>query len=89
MKKGTEEESEVEREAIGLMALATYLPRTVQDVTYIAGQSGIAVGVVREKLGIWAKHRAGPEDQTSAMAHWAGPTIWCCCRARPTTSTRR
>jgi 3-oxoacyl-[acyl-carrier-protein] synthase-3 len=53
------------------MALATYLPRRVQDAAYIAEQSGIAEEVVREKLGIAAKHRAGPEDQTSAMAHWA------------------
>src|SRR5262245_4949524 len=59
------------REAIGLMALATYLPRTVHDAAYIAEQSGIAEAVVREKLGIQAKHRAGPEDQTSAMAYWA------------------
>jgi 3-oxoacyl-[acyl-carrier-protein] synthase-3 len=53
------------------MALATYLPRTAQDATYIAERSGIPEAVVREKLGIAAKRRAGPEDQTSAMAHWA------------------
>lgn len=56
---------------IGLMALATYLPRTVQDAAYIAERSGLPEAVVREKLGIRAKRRAGPEDQTSAMAHWA------------------
>src|SRR5690348_12568729 len=53
---------------IGLMALATYLPEQLQDAAYIAEQSGIPEAVVREKLGIAKKHRAGPTDQTSAMA---------------------
>jgi len=57
--------------AIGLMALATYLPRQVQDAAYIAERSGLPEAVVREKLGIREKRRAGPEDQTSAMGHWA------------------
>lgn len=56
------------RPAIGLMALATALPEQVQDAAYVAEQSGIPVEVVREKLGIVAKRRAGPEDQTSTMA---------------------
>jgi 3-oxoacyl-[acyl-carrier-protein] synthase-3 len=59
------------QESIGLMALATYLPRTAQDAAYVAERSGIPEAVVREKLGISEKRRAGPEDQTSAMAHWA------------------
>ncbi|MGH2515763.1 MAG: 3-oxoacyl-ACP synthase [Ktedonobacterales bacterium] len=53
---------------IGLMAFATYLPEQVQDAAYIAAESGIPAEVVRTKLGITAKHRAGPDDQTSAMA---------------------
>jgi len=57
-----------EQAPIGLMALATYLPEQVQDAAYIAEQSGIPEAIVREKLGIVAKHRAGPDDQTSAMA---------------------
>jgi 3-oxoacyl-[acyl-carrier-protein] synthase-3 len=57
--------------SIGLMGLATYLPEQVQDAAFIADQSGIPEEVVREKLGIVAKHRAGPNDQTSAMAVWA------------------
>ncbi len=56
------------RPAVGLMALATHLPEQVQDATAIAAQSGIPVGVVRAKLGIHAKRRAGPKDHTSAMA---------------------
>jgi 3-oxoacyl-[acyl-carrier-protein] synthase-3 len=56
------------RPVIGLMALATYLPEQVQDAAYVAEHSGIPLEVVREKLGITAKRRAGPDDQTSAMA---------------------
>ncbi len=54
--------------AIGVMSLATYLPEQVQDAAYIAAESGIPEEIVREKLGIRAKRRAGPADQTSAMA---------------------
>lgn len=57
-----------ERPPIGLVALATYLPAQVQDAAYIAEQSGIPEEIVREKLGITAKHRASYEDQTSVMA---------------------
>ena len=53
---------------IGMMAFATYLPEQVQDAAFIAAQSGIPRDIVRDKLGIVAKRRAGPDDQTSAMA---------------------
>lgn len=53
---------------IGLLAWATYLPKRVQDAAEIAALSGIPEEVVRAKLGIHAKHRAGPEDQSSLMA---------------------
>src|SRR5215467_5084142 len=53
---------------IGLMAFATYLPELVQDAAFVAEQSGIPEEVVREKLGIHAKRRAGYADQTSTMA---------------------
>ncbi|MDQ2716945.1 MAG: 3-oxoacyl-ACP synthase [Chloroflexota bacterium] len=53
---------------IGLMAMATYLPEQVQDAAYIAEQAGIPESIVRAKLGIAQKHRAGPADQTSFMA---------------------
>jgi 3-oxoacyl-[acyl-carrier-protein] synthase-3 len=53
---------------IGVMALATYLPEQRQDAAYIAAQSGIPEEVVRNKLGIQEKRRAGASDQTSAMA---------------------
>lgn len=56
------------RPQIGLVALATYLPEQVQDAAYIAEQSGIPEEVVRQKLGITEKRRAGAEDQTSLMA---------------------
>lgn len=53
---------------IGLVAMATYLPEQVQDAGYIAEQSGIPEEVIRQKMGIQEKRRAGPEDQTSLMA---------------------
>jgi len=53
---------------IGLVALATYLPETVQDAAFIAEASGIPEAVVRDKLGIHAKRRASAADQTSVMA---------------------
>jgi 3-oxoacyl-[acyl-carrier-protein] synthase-3 len=63
-----------EAAAIGLMAFATYLPETVQDAAYIADQSGIPEAVVRDKMGIHAKHRASAADQTSLMAVNAAQT---------------
>jgi 3-oxoacyl-[acyl-carrier-protein] synthase III len=53
---------------IGLMALATYLPETVQDAAFIAAASGLPEAVVRDKMGIHAKRRASAADQTSVMA---------------------
>lgn len=53
---------------IGMLAFATFLPEAVQDSAYIARESGIEETVVREKMGIVAKHRAGHVDQTSVMA---------------------
>ena len=64
----TDDNAYGEKPVIGMMAFATYLPEQVQDAAYIAEQSGIPHDIVREKLGIAAKRRAGPEDQTSAMA---------------------
>ena len=54
--------------AIGLMALATYLPERIQTAAEIAADSGIPEPVVREKLGIVSKRLASYGDQTSAMA---------------------
>ncbi len=56
------------RPQIGLVALATYLPEQVQDAAYIAERSGIPEEIVRQKMGIEEKRRAGPADQTSLMA---------------------
>lgn len=68
MNQPTEGSEAQVRPAIGLMALATYLPETVQDAAFIAAGSGIPEEIVREKLGIHAKHRATEADQTSVMA---------------------
>jgi 3-oxoacyl-[acyl-carrier-protein] synthase-3 len=59
---------------VGLMALATYLPETVETAAEIAAASGIPEEIVREKMGIAAKHRASYADQTSAMAVHAART---------------
>lgn len=56
------------RPRVGLMAYATFLPEQVQTADYIAAESGLPLEVVRDKMGIRAKHRAGPADQTSVMA---------------------
>jgi 3-oxoacyl-[acyl-carrier-protein] synthase-3 len=53
---------------IGIVSFATYLPAAVQDAAFIASESGIPEEVVINKMGIRQKHRAGPGDQTSAMA---------------------
>ncbi len=60
------------RPTIGVMAFATYLPEQIQDAAFIAHASGIPEDIVRTKMGIHAKHRAGPADQTSVMAVRAG-----------------
>jgi 3-oxoacyl-[acyl-carrier-protein] synthase III len=62
------------RRAIGLMALATYLPERVQTAAEIAAVSGIPEEVVRDKLGVVAKRLASYEDQTSLMAVRAART---------------
>lgn len=61
-------------EEVGILALATYLPENFLDSRYIADQSGLPEDVVREKLGIYAKPRAGYDDQTSVMAVRAART---------------
>ena len=65
---------DVEEPVIGVMELATYLPERVQTAAEIASESGLPEEIVREKLGIAGKRRAGYEDQTSAMAVRAAQT---------------
>ncbi len=57
-----------EERAIGLMALATYLPERRQTAADIAAESGIPEEIVRDKMGIVSKQLASYEDQTSTMA---------------------
>ncbi len=71
---GTRTDARAHQPTIGLMALATYLPEQVVTAADIAHESGIPETVVREKLGIAAKRRAGYVDQTSAMAVRAART---------------
>ena len=65
---------DVEEPVIGVMELATYLPERVQTAAEIASDSDLPEEIVREKLGISGKRRAGYEDQTSAMAVRAART---------------
>lgn len=60
--------------AIGMMALATYLPAREQTAAEIAEASGIPEEVVRDKLGIVSKRLASYQDQTSTMAVHAART---------------
>ena len=65
---------DADRPAIGVMALATYLPERVQTAAEIATESGLSEEIVREKLGITGKRLASYDDQTSAMAVRAART---------------
>jgi 3-oxoacyl-[acyl-carrier-protein] synthase-3 len=65
------------------MAIATYLPRGVHDAAHIAAESGIPEDIVREKMGINKKPRAGEADQTSAMAVWSAQLALERARVRP------
>ncbi len=59
---------------IGMLSFGVYLPETIQTSAYIAQESGIPEEIIRGKMGIHAKHRAGSADQTSAMAVAAAKT---------------
>lgn len=56
---------------IGIAATGTYLPRQVVSAAEIAAESGLPEWVVREKLGITQKYKAGPDDHPNQMAVWA------------------
>jgi 3-oxoacyl-[acyl-carrier-protein] synthase III len=56
---------------IGIVSTGTYLPEQVVTAAEIAEASGLPEWVVRDKLGITQKHKAGPEDHPNRMAVWA------------------
>lgn len=57
---------------VGIAGLGVYLPRRVVTAREIAQSSGIPEDVIREKMGVNQKHVAGPDEQVSDMAAWAG-----------------
>lgn len=56
---------------VGIVSVGTYLPEAVVTAEEIAVESGLPEWVVRDKLGITQKHKAGPQDQPNQMAVWA------------------
>jgi 3-oxoacyl-[acyl-carrier-protein] synthase III len=56
---------------IGIVSTGTYLPEQVVTAAEIAAESGLPEWVVRDKLGIIQKHKAGPDDHPNQMAVWA------------------
>ncbi|NJP07475.1 MAG: 3-oxoacyl-ACP synthase [Chloroflexaceae bacterium] len=53
---------------VGIVAIGSYLPETVETAADIAQKTGIPETVVINKLGIRQKYIAGPDDQPSQMA---------------------
>jgi len=57
--------------SVGIVSAGMYLPEPVLTAADIAEQSGLPEWVVRDKLGINQKHKAGPDDHPNQMAIWA------------------
>jgi 3-oxoacyl-[acyl-carrier-protein] synthase III len=57
--------------SIGIVSTGTYLPKEVVTAAEVAAESGLPEWVVREKLGITQKYKAGPDDHPNQMAVWA------------------
>lgn len=56
---------------IGIVSLATYLPKTKMKASDIASRSGLPLQVVTDKLGIKEKTIPGEKDHTVQMGLWA------------------
>jgi 3-oxoacyl-[acyl-carrier-protein] synthase-3 len=68
---------------VGIASVGTYLPEPVVTAEEIAAASGLPEWVVREKLGITQKHKAGPEDHPNQMAVWAAEQCFAQTDIRP------
>lgn len=68
---------------VGIVSVGTYLPEPVVTAEEIAAASGLPEWVVREKLGITQKHKAGPEDHPNQMAVWAAEDCFAQTDIRP------
>ena len=52
---------------VGILSLATYIPRKYHDADYIASQCDTPADIIRTKLGWYQKNVPGPGDGTVAM----------------------
>ncbi len=57
--------------SMGIASVGTYLPKGVITAEEIAEESGLPLWVVKEKLGIQKKHKAGPDEHPNLMGVWA------------------
>jgi 3-oxoacyl-[acyl-carrier-protein] synthase III len=57
--------------SIGIVSTGTYLPAQTVSASEIAQASGLPEWVVRDKLGITQKRKAGPGDHPNRMGVWA------------------
>lgn len=57
--------------SVGIVSVGTYLPKSVITAEEIAEESGLPLWVVKEKLGIIQKHKAGPNEHPNQMGVWA------------------
>jgi 3-oxoacyl-[acyl-carrier-protein] synthase-3 len=52
---------------VGILSLATYIPRKYHDADYIASQCDTPADIIKTKLGWYQKNVPGPGDGTVAM----------------------
>ncbi len=55
------------KSSVGIISLATYIPRAYHDADYIASQCETPAEIIRTKLGWRQKNVPGPGDGTAAM----------------------
>ncbi|MFQ5651702.1 MAG: 3-oxoacyl-ACP synthase [bacterium] len=68
---------------VGIVSTGMYLPATFMTAAEIAQESGLPEWVVREKLGIDKKYRAGADDHPSEMAIRAAQDCLSKCEIAP------
>ncbi|MDQ2744368.1 MAG: 3-oxoacyl-ACP synthase [Chloroflexota bacterium] len=57
---------------VGIAGMGIYMPPQVVTAEMLAGETGIAADILRDKFGVRQVHRAGPECHVSDMATAAG-----------------
>lgn len=56
---------------VGLVAIGTYFPSTIETAADVAGRTNIPEHVLRDKMGIRQRHIAEPDDSVTHMASQA------------------